>query len=101
MDRRCRGNTWFIPYDTIQSRDKERPHPASFPVGLVEQCIRIHGKGAETRLLDPFLGIGTSAVAAERMGIKEFTGIELDDYYLSVARERLAKLREPSERELF
>ncbi len=31
-DRRCRGNTWFIPYETIQSRDKERPHPATFPV---------------------------------------------------------------------
>ena len=24
---RCRGNTWFIPYDTIQSREKDRPHP--------------------------------------------------------------------------
>jgi len=34
-DLRCRGNTWFIPYDTIQSRDAERPHPATFPVGLV------------------------------------------------------------------
>ena len=27
-DRRCRGNTWFIPYETIQSRDRDRPHPA-------------------------------------------------------------------------
>src|SRR5438270_13340656 len=26
-DRRCRGNTWFVPYETIQSREKERPHP--------------------------------------------------------------------------
>jgi site-specific DNA-methyltransferase (adenine-specific) len=42
-DKRCRGNNWFIPYDTIQSRNKERPHPATFPVALVEQCIRIHG----------------------------------------------------------
>ena len=31
-DKRCRGNTWFIPYDTIKSRDNDRPHPASFPV---------------------------------------------------------------------
>ena len=30
-NRRCRGNTWFIPYETIQSRDKDRPHPATFP----------------------------------------------------------------------
>jgi site-specific DNA-methyltransferase (adenine-specific) len=90
-DLRCRGNTWFIPYETIQSRDKERPHPATFPVALVEQCVRIHGKGAETRLLDPFLGIGTSAVAAQRQGIKRFTGIELDEHYLQTARERIAE----------
>jgi site-specific DNA-methyltransferase (adenine-specific) len=89
-DLRCRGNTWFIPYETIQSRDMERPHPATFPVALVEQCIRIHGKGAETRLLDPFLGIGTSAVAARRQKIAAFTGIELDSHYLETARERIA-----------
>jgi len=90
-DLRCRGNTWFIPYETIQSRDKERPHPATFPVALVEQCIRIHGMGARTRLLDPFLGIGTTAVAACRMNIPSCTGIELDAHYLQTARERLAE----------
>ena len=89
QDSRCRGNTWFIPYDTIQSRDKERPHPATFPVGLVTQCLKLHGKGPETRLLDPFLGIGTSAVAAARFGVKEFTGIELDEEYLAFAKIRV------------
>ena len=97
-DKRCRGNTWFIPYDTIVSRDKERPHPATFPIGLVEQCIRLHGKGEATRLLDPFLGIGTSALAAKRQKIAHFTGIELDDYYLSVGQESLDA---PEEKELF
>jgi len=91
-DLRCRGNTWFIPYETIQSRDKERPHPATFPVALVEQCIRIHGKGSQTRLLDPFLGIGTSAVAAKKQALGEFTGIELDAHYLETARERLREI---------
>jgi len=89
QDSRCRGNTWFIPYDTIQSRDKERPHPATFPIALVEQCLKLHGKGAETRLLDPFLGIGTSAVAAKRFGVKEFTGIELDEEYFAFAKVRV------------
>ncbi|MGB4380692.1 MAG: site-specific DNA-methyltransferase, partial [Bacillota bacterium] len=37
-DLRCRGNTWFIPYETIQSRIKERPHPATFPPRLPEMC---------------------------------------------------------------
>lgn len=89
-DKRCRGNTWFIPYDTIQNRNKERPHPATFPIALVEQCIRIHGHGSSTRLLDPFNGIGTSAVAAVRSGIASYTGFDIDEHYLAVTRERLA-----------
>ena len=89
-DLRCRGNTWFIPYETIQSRDKDRPHPATFPVELAELCLLLHGKGPATRMLDPFLGIGSAALAAVRRGIDHFTGIELDDHYLAAARERIA-----------
>jgi len=88
-DKRCRGNNWFIPYDTIKNRNKDRPHPATFPIGLVEQCIRIHGTGEDTRLLDPFNGIGTSAIAAHRMGIASYTGFDIDEGYLASARERL------------
>jgi len=97
QDLRCRGNTWFIPYDTIQSRDADRPHPATFPVALVEQCVRLHGKGSSTHLLDPFLGIGSSAVAAVRCGIEAFTGIELDEGYLEVARERVEAERQAND----
>src|SRR5467141_323926 len=69
-DLRCRGNTWFIPYETIQSRAKERPHPATFPVQLAEWCIKLHGVSRVQTMLDPFLGIGNSAVAAQRCGVK-------------------------------
>jgi DNA modification methylase len=40
-------------------------------------------------MLDPFLGIGNSATAAERCGVKSFIGFELDEEYLSEARRRL------------
>lgn len=99
-DLRCRGNNWFIPYETINSRDKDRPHPATFPVALVEQCVRIHGKGTSTRFLDPFLGIGSSAVAAARQKIGQFTGIELDGSYLAIAKERLGEVLDPFAGEL-
>lgn len=88
-DLRCRGNTWFIPYETIQSRKGERPHPATFPVALVEQCIKIHGKAEATHMLDPFLGIGSSVLAAKSQNISHFTGIELDKKYLEVAKSRI------------
>ena len=70
-DLRCRGNTWFVPYETIQSREKERPHPATFPVQLAEWCIKLHGVSRVRSMLDPFLGIGNSAVAAQRCGVKK------------------------------
>jgi DNA modification methylase len=92
-DLRCRGNTWFIPYETIQSREKERPHPATFPVQLAEWCIKLHGLPHVETMLDPFLGIGNSAIAAQRCGVKKFIGIEIDETYLAEANRRLESLR--------
>jgi site-specific DNA-methyltransferase (adenine-specific) len=89
-DLRCRGNTWFIPYETIQSRATERPHPATFPVKLAEWCIKLHGVSRVQTMLDPFLGIGNSAVAAQRSGVKKFVGFEIDKTYLAEAKRRLA-----------
>jgi len=89
-DLRCRGNTWFVPYETIQSRAKERPHPATFPVQLAEWCIRLHGVSHVETMLDPFLGIGNSAIAAQRCGVKNFIGFEIDEGYLREAKRRLS-----------
>jgi site-specific DNA-methyltransferase (adenine-specific) len=89
-DVRCRGNTWFVPYETIQSRAKERPHPATFPVQLAEWCIKLHGISRVQTMLDPFLGIGNSAIAAERCGVEKFIGFEIDETYLAEARRRLS-----------
>ena len=88
-DLRCRGNTWFVPYETIQSREKERPHPATFPVQLAEWCINLHGASRVHTMLDPFLGIGNSAVAAHRCGVKRFIGFEIDETYLAEAKRRI------------
>jgi site-specific DNA-methyltransferase (adenine-specific) len=94
-DLRCRGNTWFVPYETIQSREKERPHPATFPVQLAEWCIKLHGVSRVETMLDPFLGIGNSAVAAQRCGVKKFIGFEIDEIYLAEAKRRIANARGP------
>jgi site-specific DNA-methyltransferase (adenine-specific) len=88
-DLRCRGNTWFVPYETIRNRDKQRPHPATFPVKLAENCIRLHGLRQTCVMLDPFLGIGNSAVAAQRCSVEKFIGFEIDEKYLAEAKDRL------------
>jgi len=84
---RCRGNTWFIPYDTIQSRDKDRPHPATFPPKLPEMCLRLHGIDRLRTVVDPFMGLGSTAVACAQLGVS-FVGIEVDVDYLNEAAER-------------
>ncbi len=86
-DLRCRGNTWFIPYDTVQSKAEKFHHPGTFPVDLPRWCIRLHGQDRPV-VLDPFLGTGTTLVAAEREGAKGI-GIELDPAYLEIARARI------------
>jgi len=87
---RCRGNTWFIPYETIQRRDRDRPHPATFPSQLPEQCLRLHGLPKIEIVMDPFTGIGSTAVACARLGVS-FIGCEIDETYL---REAVARTRD-------
>jgi site-specific DNA-methyltransferase (adenine-specific) len=87
-DLRCRGNTWFLPYPTIQRRSTDRPHPASFPTELPEQCLKLHGLERVRLALDPFLGIGPSAIAAAKLGVP-FVGFEIDPVYLGAAVDRL------------
>lgn len=89
-DLRCRGNTWFVPYPTIKSRDKQRPHPATFPVELAVNCIKLHGSTRVQTMLEPFLGIGNSALAAKQCGVPKFVGFEIDAIYLQEVKNRLA-----------
>jgi site-specific DNA-methyltransferase (adenine-specific) len=88
-NRRCRGNAWFMPYATIQSRDKDRPHPATFPPRLPEYCFKLHGLSRIGLAMDPFLGLGSTAVAAARLGL-DFIGVEMDEHYL---KEAIARTR--------
>jgi site-specific DNA-methyltransferase (adenine-specific) len=87
-DLRCRGNTWFIPYDTVQSKAAKFHHPSTFPVALPRWCIRLHGVPAPV-VLDPFMGTGTTLVATALEGGRGI-GVELDASYVAVAKERLA-----------
>jgi len=72
------------------NRSKDRPHPATFPVELAVNCIRIHG-GDGRVVKDPFLGIGHSALAARQLGAAKFIGFEIDEEYAEIARDALEK----------
>jgi len=82
---RCRGNAWYIPYETIH---KKKAHGAAFPVALPEQCILLHGLRSDLIVLDPFLGGGTTLLACKKLGLHGI-GIELDPYYCQLSKENL------------
>ncbi len=100
-DRRCAGDVWFIPYETIRSKSQRDHHPSPFPVALPERCIKLAGlpstrngqKDAENIatefvVLDPFLGIGSTLLAAQRLEVRGI-GIEIDPGYADAAAWRL------------
>jgi site-specific DNA-methyltransferase (adenine-specific) len=86
-DKRCPGNVWFIPYSTVKSKAQKFNHPAGFPVELPARCIRLHGV-REAVVLDPFLGTGSTLVAAQALGHIGI-GIEIDPQYAETAVARL------------
>lgn len=86
QDNRDRGNVWLIPYPTIQ---KERPHPAVFPIKLPERCIKLHGIRKNMLVYDPFMGIGSTALACIRLGI-DYIGTEIDPQYIKVAEDQIS-----------
>ncbi len=85
-DRRDRGNVWFIPYPTVQ---EARPHPAVFPVKLPERCIQLHGIKKNMLVYDPFIGIGTTALACIHLKVN-YIGTEIDSQYIGIAKQRIS-----------
>ena len=75
------------------SRDRDRPHPATFPVRIPMMCARLHGIARVERVMDPFPGLGHSALACKALGVP-FVGFETDEGYFSEAR-RLIETFDP------
>ncbi len=67
-----------------------REHPAPFPVALAERLIRMFSFVGDV-ILDPFLGTGSTSVAAARTG-RNSIGFEVDPHYFSLARTNLGVL---------
>ena len=62
-------------------------HPAVFPLKLAQDHILSWSNEGDT-ILDPFMGSGTTGVAAKNLG-RDFIGIELDESYFNIAKERI------------
>lgn len=72
----------------IRKNGEEREHPTQKPLDVLSWCIG-HAPGADS-ILDPYMGSGTTLVAAKLRGIKA-TGIEISEKYCEIAKRRLAQ----------
>lgn len=75
-------DVWSMPPESA----KRVGHPAPFPVELPEQLIRLYTY-EDDLVLDPFVGSGSAAVAAKRLG-RRFVGYDLDPEYIAIAQAR-------------
>jgi len=79
---------WFQQIWTGLTGASTRHHPAPFPLELAERLIRMFSFVGDT-VLDPFLGTGTTTVAAAKSG-RHSIGIEVDEHYFDLAHKRIA-----------
>ena len=78
---------WFQQIWTGLTGASTRHHPAPFPLELAERLIRMFSFVGDT-VLDPFLGTGTTTVAAAKTG-RNSLGFEVDDHYFDLASKRV------------
>ena len=83
---------WTLPICTgeerIKGEDGRKAHPTQKPEALLHRVILASTKPGDV-VLDPFFGTGTTGAAAKRLG-RGFIGIEREEAYVEVARERIA-----------
>lgn len=66
-------------------------HPCQLPIPLLERLVLMSTDPGDV-VLDPFLGTGTTAIAAKALG-RHYIGIELDPEYVKIAKHKLAHVR--------
>lgn len=89
-DLKCGGNVWYISYPTI-TRSEQKPHHDHFPLELPERCIKLAGLEPGSTVLDPFMGSGTTGMAAVQLGHK-FVGVERDQEHFDNATARIGSV---------
>lgn len=80
---------WFQSIWSGLTGASTREHPAPYPRGLAERLIRMFSFVGDT-VVDPFMGTGTTTVAAAKWG-RNSIGVEIDRHYFELAEKRIRK----------
>ena len=85
------GDVWSDIHRIRHNSRRDR-HPCQLPLPLLERIILMSSDPSDI-ILDPFMGTGTTAVAAKTLG-RRFIGIEIDLDYVKIAREKVMNVEE-------
>ena len=90
MEMTAKYSDEYYPISIIEfSNAKRGVHPTQKPVGLFEYLIKTYTNEGET-VLDNVMGSGTTGVACKNLN-RNFIGMELDENYFNIAKERIEK----------
>ena len=78
----AQGDVWRI------QQEMNNPHPAPFPLALAQKCVE---STKAKVILDPFIGSGTTAIAAELAG-RNWIGMDVSPEYCDLARQRISDM---------
>lgn len=71
----------------IRHKSQRDTHPCQLPIHLLERILLMATDAGDV-ILDPFIGTGTTAIAAKRLG-RNYIGIEMDTDYVKIAKEKI------------
>lgn len=92
--------TFLLPKPTKKEKGEYNEHKTVKPLAICEYLIKLSAFSENAVILDPFVGSGTTAVAAKRLG-KNYIGIEVNEQYVKIAENRLKELDEEMKSGLF
>ena len=78
---------WWNVNQVKNVSSEKTDHPCQMPEEVMDNAIGILPEEIDL-IIDPFMGSGTTGVSAQKLGL-DFVGIELDENYFKIARERL------------
>jgi site-specific DNA-methyltransferase (adenine-specific) len=85
-----RGHGVYCKRDTsLMAETRYRAHPCQKPVPLLQWCIQQARVPVGGSILDPWMGSGSTGIAAAQLG-HPFTGIEIEPHYFDTACRRIA-----------
>ena len=85
--------TFLLPKPTKKEKGEYNDHKTVKPLAICEYLIKLSAFADDAVILDPFVGSGTTAVAAKKLG-KNYIGIDANEKYVKISERRLKELDE-------